>query len=469
MGATRAALGLDEDDRALDEAVRARDESARGLDEDARALDEGGARVRELGFSRGRRVRLLFTGVPPALDRITKLTVSNLRCLESVEIELGPLNVGIGGNGSGKSSVVEACWLLRRSVAEGFVSELYSEHVGAVGLFRRGARSVSLGVRCEGDAGHPLDYELEIRDMGSGGLAVSRERVSLHNGKGPSPFRVLDRDANVARVFDTKTGKSDQFEVAPNTTVIAGFRGRPHEQPAFPRLVNALTSIEVHLPLSTVPRWASRLLRAEPSMRDSVLLQPAGRLGFGAENLANCYFALRNDKSEQHWQTTMDYVRLGLGADIESVNTRVDPAGGRVALSLKRFGVEVQESAFALSEGMLTYLAYVALLRLEAPTSLLVLDELETHLHPRLINRLVAFLDTISERTTVLAFTHSDRLLDALPDPARSVLLLELTESHATQVRRPNEEALKTWLDVYAGLGDARAAGHQKSVFGAGL
>ncbi len=55
--------------------------------------------------------------------------------------------------------------------------------------------------------------------------------------------------------------------------------------------------------------------------------------------------SLRTDKDEQHWRTTMDHVRLGLGADIESINARADPGGGRVALTLKRYGIDKHEPA----------------------------------------------------------------------------------------------------------------------------
>jgi hypothetical protein len=40
-----------------------------------------------------------------------------------------------------------------------------------------------------------------------------------------------------------------------------------------------------------------------------------------AANLANAYHALRTEHDEEHWRTIMDYVRLGLGDSVDSVNT----------------------------------------------------------------------------------------------------------------------------------------------------
>jgi predicted ATPase len=182
-------------------------------------------------------------------------------------------------------------------------------------------------------------------------------------------------------------------------------------------------------------------------------------------NLASVWHALKNEKSSQHWETTMEYVRLGLGQDVDSVNVRLDPGGAQGALSLLWRGQEIAESAYALSDGMLSYLCFVALFRLEADASLLVFDEPETHLHPELMNRVVGFLESIATRTNVLVCTHSDRFLDALTDPVRSAALMELDGERATRIVRTTKKRLEPWLDQYRGLGKVRAEGLQSVVF----
>jgi predicted ATPase len=200
-------------------------------------------------------------------------------------------------------------------------------------------------------------------------------------------------------------------------------------------------------------------------LRQSSLIEPVDRLHLGGSNLANAYQALKNEKSAEHWRTTMDYVRLGLGEDVESINLRADPGGGQIALMLKRKGVDQPEPAASLSDGMLGYLAFVAMLRLEAPTSLLMFDEPEVHLHPRLIQRVVGFFEAMSERTNVVICTHSDRLLDVLSNPAEAAVLLDLNAARETTLTRPNPEQLATWLESYNGLGALRSAGLEQVVF----
>jgi len=159
----------------------------------------------------------------------------------------------------------------------------------------------------------------------------------------------------------------------------------------------------------------------------------------------------------------MDYVRLGLGPDVESINTRADPAGGFIALRLKYAGLDEQVPAFSLSDGMLAYLAFVALYRLGASRSLIAFDEPETHLHPELLMRVLGFFEAMAKERPVILATQSDRLLDGLADPAGSVVLCEL-EGRATRLVRPDPRALADWLTEYRGLGDVRSAGHARSV-----
>jgi predicted ATPase len=72
--------------------------------------------------------------------------------------------------------------------------------------------------------------------------------------------------------------------------------------------------------------------------------------------------------------------------------------------------------------------------------------------------------ETLAEDTSVLLTTHSDRMLDGLAEPARSVVVTDLTSDSSTRLRRLDKDALTTWLDDYRGVGDVRAEGHLHSL-----
>ena len=102
--------------------------------------------------------------------------------------------------------------------------------------------------------------------------------------------------------------------------------------------------------------------------------------------------------------------------------------------------------------------------RLDVDRSVLVLDEPDLHLHPGLIVRLVEMLEATGRLTSVLVATHSDRLLDALDEPARSVRVAELTAGLETRIRHLKPEALERWTEDYVGVGSIRANGHLGSI-----
>jgi predicted ATPase len=80
---------------------------------------------------------------------ITELRIEGLRTIEKIRLGLGGLTVLIGDNGSGKSSILEACEILRRTTSERFLEEFHSIHGGLTALLRQGSPRLKLGVTVE--------------------------------------------------------------------------------------------------------------------------------------------------------------------------------------------------------------------------------------------------------------------------------------------------------------------------------
>jgi predicted ATPase len=401
-----------------------------------------------------------------ANNRITQIRVQGLRTLADVTLDLGGLTVLIGDNGSGKSSLIEACEILRRAAGENFTDEFQQIHGGAAGLFRFGATQLKLSmlVDVSSFSSWTLEYSFAIRE---GGFIESEWLGVVYPQDDDEDPAFRDEPRPLLK----RTGNS--FEYLPdepkNTWLDSRIDSRQLALTSFGKFapsrmiqatIDALRGIDVQLSFDTTARWAQRTRGLQSSLRGSATIEPADSLARFGTNLASAFNSLRNDFSEAHWQETMDYVRLGLGQDVESINTRADPGGGVIALRLKYAGLDAQVPSFALSDGMLAYLCFVALYRLNTKKSLIAFDEPETHLHPELLLRVLGFFEEMAKERPVVLTTHSDRLLDGLSDPARSVVLCELDEHRATRLVRPDADALRDWLEDYRGLGDVRSAGH---------
>ncbi|HEY8427866.1 MAG TPA: AAA family ATPase [Sandaracinaceae bacterium] len=401
-----------------------------------------------------------------AVDRITEIRIAGMRCIDEITLPLDELTVLIGPNGSGKSTILEALELMRLCgvPSGGLDSQLYSTG-GLTAVLRHGARTLRLGLTCEG-AGERIRYDLELAPVGAaGGFTILRECLLFGPRPGnDQPLRVIMRDSGgPATFFDQREASTKPIpELAPTALAIHSFGAFPPNA-AITRLLRALNGIVVHVPFEVRPSWS--MPRELPALRATNLLQHAPRLERFGANLANVWHRLKNDFRSGFFQAVMADVRAGLGPEIDDVGVQADAGGGQVALTLTlRNGRKVP--AFSISDGMLAYLAFVALRHLPDPErSLLAFDEPELHLHPELLARVVGLFEEMAREKPVVLTTHSDRLLDMLSAPEKSVVLCDLGPDGTTRLRRPNAAALAKWLEEYRGLGTLRAEGYESSVF----
>ena len=399
-------------------------------------------------------------------DRITEIRIAGMRCLEDVRLRLDGLRVLIGENGSGKSCIIEACELLHRAAGQSFLTEIDNIHGGLFSLLRHGSRSLNLGATVEGD-GPRLDYSVRLSPGNSGAYAVvGEERLDLGPLPGhDEPLHLIMRKGGNAKVYSGSKHGLQEIGDPGGELLLPMSIGLFSSHPGFERMRAALSNIEVHIPFETLPLWAARAHQRNSIPREQTRLASTTRLERFAANLANTFHALRTEHGEEHWQETMEYVRLGLGPQVESVNVRPGAGGNTVALWLKLFGRDEQLSASVLADGWIAFLGFVAMTRLGQGRSLLAFDEPELHLHPNLVSRVIGLFETIAKESSVLIATHSDRLLDSLETPDTSVVVCDLDEQmQRTRLRTLDPEALSAWMERYSGVGSIRDEGHLDSL-----
>src|SRR5579883_2932794 len=119
--------------------------------------------------------------------RITELRVQGLRTLANIRLPLDGLTVLIGENGSGKSSILEACEILRRVPSDSFLHDLHAIHGGMAALLRNGAQRIKLGVNVQGGNGSQYAYDLTLGMQGGFGVL---EEEDLHALRDDDPTRI---------------------------------------------------------------------------------------------------------------------------------------------------------------------------------------------------------------------------------------------------------------------------------------
>jgi predicted ATPase len=391
--------------------------------------------------------------------RLVEMRIRGLRTLADVTLQLGGLTVLIGDNSTGKSSILEALRIARLVAGRDFMGRMSLEHV-LVSAIRRDSSELKLDLRVE-QADRNFVYALSFDPAArvvtheciyelAPGLDI-RSAASSTSDLRPVIIRGADKFTVVAtgreQPVSSPLSLFEYFGVLPDIEAVGIIR-------------EALEGIDVHLPFAVTPGWAARSIGQRTALREPQVLEPIHRLDLFAANLANVYHHLRNSDSD--WQTTLELLQLGLGPELTDVQTPT-AGGGHMSLALRLRGLG-QVPAFHLSGGQLAYLAFVALVQLDQGRTLLAFDEPEHHLHPALLGRVLQLFEEASTRYPVILATHSDRLLDSLPDPASAVLVCELDSQYRTRLRQLDAAQLEKWMKRYRGLGNIRAAGQLRSV-----
>lgn len=107
-------------------------------------------------------------------DSIIRISVKGLRTLADVTLDLRGLTVLIGDNGTGKSSLIEACELLRLVASGSFHEDFFRTHGGTASLLRFGAPRIELGVAV-GSESYYAEYIIAVADDGD----IESERLDL--------------------------------------------------------------------------------------------------------------------------------------------------------------------------------------------------------------------------------------------------------------------------------------------------
>ncbi len=398
------------------------------------------------------------------LDRLKCVRIEGLRSVEDLVLTIDHLQVLIGENGAGKSSIIEAFEMLSLLASDQrFVVEFSARHGAIRDLLMRGAAEIRLSLRIESDlalttdgSNWPLEYKVVLRPTANSPYpSIAEERLMSGDrevvfSRQGAKAQILTEETSIA----TAVGRRSKEVSAPSEASMLKFWGSdaPVE---VERLRRMLEGFRIHVPFETRPTWSRPLNRdAAPSLRDLSQMEESDRLSRGGLNLTAIFQQLNAEGARRH-QEILEDIQLGLGTDVLDFAI---PLKGRFSeLSLMFAGVGRVPSS-QLSEGQLSFLGLVALRHFNDTKATLVLfDEPELHLNPALVVRAAGLFLELSKRVPVLLATHSEALFDSL-DPVEHVRVLELAQ-RKTVLRTLSKEKLAKWRTLYSSVGDARRDG----------
>lgn len=349
------------------------------------------------------------------MRRLTQITVQGYKSIKDQTLDLGRLNVLIGGNGVGKSNLIGVFKFLR-SIYDRDLQTTVGIAGGANALLHFGRKSTKrLRLKCtfqnEGEAKSHI-YRIDLTPNDQDQFTFELESVGTHDPE--TGLRAWDELSSRAESTFKQTASSTQND-----------------------LLDDLASYRVYHFHDT---GSGALVKQTGDVNDNQFLQTDAR------NLAAFLYWMKLKRP--------DHLRM-----IEEVVRQIAPFFDRfeltpsrnnedkIRLEWREQGSESYFNAHQLSDGTLRFICLVTLLLQPDVPRLVLLDEPELGLHPAGIVLLAELLKQTSQRSQLLIATQSVTLVNQL-DP-EDVFVADRADG-ATVFRNLGKEDLSEWTGAYA-------------------
>ena len=328
--------------------------------------------------------------------KLLRLEATRYRSLREESIEFSGLDLFIGANASGKSTVLDALRFLQEGIQTGGFRQPVFSRGGIVHLGWKGeeAQQIELVVSLE-DAGKT--YEWSVRLVRDGFDFHLEEHVKEIRPQSP-PSELLDSDRGVGSWWSGEEGAID-LKQGPISCALAA------------------AAADASFPARHIAEFVSQwgffdpspfLLRRDWTGLDSGRFDPYGR------NLGETLFGIWKS-SPSVLDRIVDATRSVVGQPLD-----IEPreSEDRFYFVQKEPGLKFPVHQMGASSGTLRMLALMTAVLGETQTNLIGIEEPENYVHPAALSSFVEYLLDARDRVQFVVTTHSPLLLDFLDEPA---------------------------------------------------
>jgi predicted ATPase len=360
-----------------------------------------------------------------AMRTLEQLTIKNFKSIREQTLALGALNVFIGGNGAGKSNLIQVFRFLREIVSQR-LAKYTAIKGGADPLLyfgRKRSPEMHLTLKfSERDVANV--YSVRLQGTDDDRLMIATEHVH-HHQQGDKPL-----------TWETSSYSNESK---------LKYGDHVFERQAMSD-IDRCRAYHFHDTSDTVG------VKGAADVEDNRLLSPH------AENLAAFLYWMQQ-KRPDHFANISDTVRqiAPFFDEFRLAPSKLNES--KIRLEWKEKGSDAYFNAASLSDGTLRFICLATLLLQPDLPSLVLLDEPELGLHPAAVTLLADLLSSAASRTQVIVATQSVTLVNHFTPG--SVWTVD-REDDQSVFRRLNEADMTSWMDDYA-LGEL----WEKNVLGA--
>ena len=386
---------------------------------------------------------------------ITRLQVRNFKSLRDIDLPLGPLNVLVGPNMAGKSNILDVLKFLYQvffpeALADG-ISYALAQRGGPSEVVWKGGDDKLIGIGLDGvNEGEPdtrFKYELQL--ITGAGVFVTVQRESLKLLRGDEEIELIHQEGGSRRY--TNVDGEDLGNIPSSGVSVSALQyARPDWD-----------GYKLH---EWVRGWrfyhlVPPVMRQQSQIASGQLLTPVG------DNVSAWLMWIQTHSPEAFGR--INEVLRDLFPEI--IHARTIPTRfGTVQLEISEKVLTQPTTGLQASDGLLVLVALLSLIYVppELSGTLFCIEEPENHLHPKLLETLVALLRQVREEilgskkrlTQIIITTHSPYLVDQMA--LDEVTWIEKKDG-ATRAYRPADKAhlRKLVEDKELGIGDLMFTG----------
>ena len=359
----------------------------------------------------------------PAMPAVDNIRIRGFKSIRDLEVDLRPINVLIGANGSGKSNFLGAFSFLQE-IRSGRLQACVIRAGGADRVLHYGSRrtpKLSIHVHFENQRNQ---YEISLTPTADDRLNTDDVRLS------PVDEFVYfwDKERGYEKPYDQYLpGRDGEAGISESRLGIVQFvRGHLDRWRMY-----HLHDTGFHSPMKkTGDVGDNRFLRDDGS------------------NLA-AFLHLLSQRHESSYDLIRRTVQLAAPFFDDFIVLPQELNPDKIRLEWRHTGTDSYFDASSLSDGTLRFIALATLLLqpVDLRPSVILLDEPELGLHPYAITLLASMVQRAAVDTQIILATQSPIFLDHF-EP-EDVLVADRVEGE-TKLRRLDSEELSVWLEDYS-------------------
>lgn len=366
--------------------------------------------------------------------KIEQIKIGGFRRLLDMKLQVRPFMVLIGANGVGKTSFLDAFFLLSAS-ASGNLNNMLSQFGGIANLLTRGkSENLSLYVKMSVPDHEPLEYDLSLAPKGTG-YSISKELLRQAHEGYERPFKHIDSSDGDIKYYEIKENRlvRPNWEHNPLETSLSQVPKMFRQPEELRRILSTVTQYHV---LDVGPRAPVKM--PQP-------MKPATLPGHDGSDLVPYLYYLREGDRDRY-EAVLDALKTAF-PDFEDLSFP-PVAAGMLAMTWKDKKFSKPMYMNDLSEGTIRFLWLTALLQSPHLSTITMIDEPEVSLHPELLSLLADLMREAAQRTQLVVATHSDRFIRFLKP--EEVVVMDVDDDGCASATWADSMDLDRWLAEYS-------------------